>query len=140
MKLSTDMLKVLIYSKQLWPEVIHPSDEADSKIILPEEVQKQIASIKENYSSQSAYRRLDFQNQIGSVQLEIEIGSKVETVQCSPVQASIISYCQDKEQIPLREIAEAIGLEMVQVQKRISFWISRGILKESKGIYKLYKL
>jgi len=89
----------------------------------------------ENYSQQSSYRGLNFQKQIGSVKLEIEINgsSKVETVQCSPVQAAIACYCQDKDSIPLKQLAKAIGLEMSQVQKRISFWISRGILKQSKG-------
>lgn len=48
MKLSGDLLKVLVYSKQLWPEIIHPIDANDNRLIVPEQVQQQIQKAKGN--------------------------------------------------------------------------------------------
>ena len=51
------------------------------------------------------------------------------------MKASIIHYCQDKETVTSKELAEALNIPIESVTKRISYWVARGILKETeKGI------
>ena len=65
-----------------------------------------IESIKEKYASQADFRQLSYRHQIGSVQLELTLGDKTESFTCSPVQAAIIDYCQDKELVKLDDIGK----------------------------------
>ena len=61
---------------------------------------------KENFSGQKVHRHLEFRNQMGSVTLEIEIGDRVDTIVCSPVQAAIINYCSEREISTVEEISK----------------------------------
>ena len=36
LSLSTDLVKTLVYSKQLWPELVHPLDKKDDGLVLPQ--------------------------------------------------------------------------------------------------------
>ena len=93
---------------------------------------------------------------MGSVTLEIEIGDRIDTIVCSPVQAAIINYCSEREISTVEEISkesifhlvmtslwrlcDVIELSIIEikalsvppgsVQKRISFWVSKGYLKD----------
>ena len=44
---------------------------------------------------------------MGSVTIEIEIGDRVDTIVCSPVQATIINYCSEREISTVEEISKA---------------------------------
>ena len=61
---------------------------------------------KENFSGQKVHRHLEFRNQMGSVTLEIEIGDRIDTIVCSPVQAAIINYCSEREISTVEEISK----------------------------------
>ena len=45
---------------------------------------------------------------MGSVTIEIEIGDRVDTIICSPVQAAIINYCSEREISTVEEISKAL--------------------------------
>lgn len=128
--LSTDMVKVLVYSKQLWPEFVHPIDVKDTNLVIPNDVQNQIDKIKESFSSQKVHRHLEFRKQMASVTIEIEIGDRVDTIACSPVQAAIINYCSEREISTVEEISKSLSVPPESVNKRISFWVSKGYLKD----------
>ena len=82
-----------------------------------ESVAECIGSIKEKYASQADFRQLSYRHQIGSVQLELTLGEKVESFTCSPVQAAIIDYCQDKELVKLDDI----GMVSINPTTRATF-------------------
>ena len=60
----------------------------------------------ESFRGQKVHRHLEFRNQMGSVTLEIEIGDRVDTIVCSPVQAAIINYCSEREISTVEEISK----------------------------------
>ena len=60
-----------------------------------------------SFSDQKVHRHLEFRNQMGSVTIEIEIGDRVDTIVCSPVQAAIINYCSEREISTVEEISKA---------------------------------
>ena len=44
--------------------------------------------------------------------------------------ATIINACAERETITLSELVQATNLSEESIKKRITFWVSRGFLKE----------
>lgn len=131
------MVKILVYSDQFWPAVVHPAEEKESKLILPAIIQSEIDEMKKNFSAYRPGRSLSIKNQVGMVTLAITIGERVHDLSVTPLQAAIVNQFEKSDSLSLEEIASHVGLEESTVAKRISFWVSKGILiQESETVYR----
>jgi len=75
------------------------------------------------------------------VTLSITIGKEVHDLTVTPLQAAIINQFQTADSLTLKEISEKIGLEEGIVQRRISFWISKGsLINEEENVYRFERM
>lgn len=83
-------------------------------------------------------RRLVWMNQLGTVQLEldvVEIKSDGTTVietrefTCTPLLATLISHFEDRDQWTIVDLSNETGLAEHVVQKKITYWVNNRVIK-----------
>jgi anaphase-promoting complex subunit 2 len=75
------------------------------------------------------------------IQLELDVmeegpnGMVMETKEftCSPFQATLISHFEDKKQWTSEELSDETGVPVHVLQKRMAFWVTRGVIKVVQG-------
>ncbi|KAM3754567.1 hypothetical protein ACB098_03G175200 [Castanea mollissima] len=67
------------------------------------------------------------------IQLELQFEDRAVQFTVAPVHAAIIMQFQDQTSWTSKNLAAAIGLPVDVLNRRINFWISKGILEESLG-------
>eukprot|EP01116_Phalansterium_solitarium_P011803 TRINITY_DN27598_c0_g1_i1.p1 TRINITY_DN27598_c0_g1~~TRINITY_DN27598_c0_g1_i1.p1 ORF type:complete len:814 (+),score=307.14 TRINITY_DN27598_c0_g1_i1:142-2583(+) len=126
-------LDATITSHLFWPPF------RDEKHTLPELVTNKMEAYGKAYGLFKPSRQLVWRPHLGTVEVELEFddGQTLE-LSLTPLQAAIIMHFQDTEVWVLSELAEALGISTSALQKRMSFWINNGIVKEiEKGIYQI---
>jgi anaphase-promoting complex subunit 2 len=87
-------------------------------------------------------RRLVWMNQLGTVQLELDVveiksdgTTAIETREFSvlPLLATIISHFEDKDQWTLAELSNETGLAEHILQKKIAYWVNNRVIKLVPG-------
>ena len=72
--------------------------------------------------------RLVWLHQMGSVDLDLWVDEKKVTFNCTPLQATLICYFQDKERWSSDELANETGILEDDVVKYMEFWIQNRII------------
>lgn len=85
-----------------------------------------------------APRKLVWMNQLGSVQLELDVSEEdedgnpvIETREftCSPLLATLISHFEDREQWTAEDLSNETGIAEHLIQKRMGYWVSNRVVK-----------
>ncbi|XP_076900275.1 anaphase-promoting complex subunit 2-like isoform X1 [Bidens hawaiensis] len=126
-ELSFDILDASIISSNFWP----PIQEEDVK--LPEAVDQLLTDYAKRFHEIKTPRKLLWKKNLGTVKLELEFGDKTLQFTVTPVHASIIMQFQDQTSWTSKNLAAAIGVPVDTLQRRINFWITKGIVAESAG-------
>ena len=83
-------------------------------------------------------RRLIWLNQLGSVQLELDVAEEgpdgkpvIETREfnCSPLLATLISHFEDRDQWTAEDLSNETGIAEHIIQKRMGYWVSNRVVK-----------
>ncbi|XP_020294195.1 anaphase-promoting complex subunit 2 isoform X2 [Pseudomyrmex gracilis] len=123
----------LILSAQFWP----PFKE-DWKLKLPSIVQNQLNKYVKAFETLKGNRTLCWKPHLGNVSLEIELKDRKLDINVTPVHATIILHFQDKNEWVLQDLAEAMHAPATVLRRKITFWVSQGLLKEtSNDVYVL---
>lgn len=94
-------------------------------------------------------RRLVWMNQLGTVQLELDVveiksdgTTAIETREFSvlPLLATIISHFEDKDQWTLAELSNETGLAEHILQKKIAYWVNNRVIKLVPGSPVIYEV
>jgi len=94
-------------------------------------------------------RRLVWMNQLGTVQLEldvVEIKSDGTTVietrefTCTPLLATLISHFEDRDQWTIVDLSNETGLAEHVVQKKITYWVNNRVIKLVLGSPVIYEV
>lgn len=115
----------LILSAQFWP----PFKE-NWKLELPKVVQNQLNKYVKAFETLKGNRTLCWKPHLGNVTLEIELKDRKLEINVTPIHATIILHFQDKKEWTLEELAEAMHAPATVLRRKISFWVSQGLLKE----------
>ncbi|XP_026670308.1 anaphase-promoting complex subunit 2 [Ceratina calcarata] len=115
----------LILSAQFWP----PFKE-NWKLELPKVVQNQLNKYVKAFETLKGNRTLCWKPHLGNVTLEIELKDRKVEMNVTPIHATIILHFQDKKEWTLEELAEAMHAPATVLRRKISFWVSQGLLKE----------
>ncbi|KAL2734441.1 anaphase-promoting complex subunit 2 isoform X2 [Vespula squamosa] len=115
----------LILSAQFWP----PFKE-DWKLELPKIVQDQLNKYVKAFEALKGNRTLCWKPHLGNVNLEIELKDRKLDINVTPIHATIILHFQDKKEWNLEELAQVMHAPATVLKRKITFWVSQGLLKE----------
>jgi anaphase-promoting complex subunit 2 len=114
----------LILSKEYWPAL--PEAEAT----LP----ASISSVFDAYSAQfhalKAPRTLQFNPNLGKIELQLELQDRTMEIIVTPVQLAILQLFSEKSQRNFSEIEEILGLDDEDLTKSLNFFQGKQILRE----------
>ncbi|KAL5720693.1 anaphase-promoting complex subunit 2 [Ranunculus cassubicifolius] len=126
---SFDLLDATIISSNFWPPV------QEESLKLPEPVAQLLSDYAERFNRIKTPRKLLWKKNLGTVKLELQFGDSTIQFVVSPINAAIIMHFQDQSSWTLKDLAAAIGVSMDTLNRRINFWISKGIITESIGAH-----
>ncbi|KAJ7953843.1 Anaphase promoting complex subunit 2 [Quillaja saponaria] len=125
--LSMDILDATIISSNFWPPI------QDESINLPEPVDQLLSDYAKRFHEIKTPRKLQWKKNLGTVKLELQFEDKEVQFSVAPVHAAIIMQFQNETSWTSKNLAAAIGVPVDVLHRRISFWISKGIVAESVG-------
>ncbi|KAK7251905.1 hypothetical protein RIF29_35508 [Crotalaria pallida] len=125
--ISMDMISATIMSSNFWPPI------QDEPLNLPEPVDQLLSDYAKRFSEIKTPRKLQWKKSLGTVKLELQFEDRVMQFTVAPVHASIIMQFQDQTSWTSKNLAAAIGIPVDVLNRRINFWISKGIIAESPG-------
>ena len=131
-KLAFD-INIMMISHVFWPN-LRQEDVTVYKPLqdfLQDEYTKSFSELKRN-------RTLEWKFNLGFVELDLEFENKTLSFTVSPVQATIISCFENSKKCHADTMSNAVGLPLSQTRKKLAFWVTNGVLKEtSKDIFEL---
>jgi anaphase-promoting complex subunit 2 len=104
-------------------------------------IQAELDQFSTEYARLKNPRKLIWHDQLGSVQIELDILEMadgvpvVETKEftCTPLLATIISHFEDKSRWTLDELSNETGIPEHVLQKKIAFWVNNRVLRQVPG-------
>ncbi|CAG7830186.1 unnamed protein product [Allacma fusca] len=122
----------LVVSAQFWPTFKQES------LNLPPVVSNAFEKYTKAFEAIKGNRTLEWQNHVGTVEIEIENDGVPLSFICTPSQAVIMYHFSQEDAWKEEKLAEACGMSVATLQNRIGFWTSKGIVSEaSPGTYRL---
>ncbi|KAI8535246.1 hypothetical protein RHMOL_Rhmol10G0158800 [Rhododendron molle] len=122
-----DLLNATIVSSNFWPPI---QDEAFN---IPEPVDQLLSDYAKRFNEIKTPRKLLWKKNLGTVKLELQFEDRSLQFTVTPLHASIITQFQDQTSWTSKNLSAAIGVSIDVLNRRINFWISKGILSESLG-------
>ncbi|PIA62798.1 hypothetical protein AQUCO_00200666v1 [Aquilegia coerulea] len=124
---SLDLLDATIISSNFWPPV------QDESINIPETVDQLFSDYAKRFYEIKTPRKLLWKKNLGTVKLELQFGDRAAQFTVTPVLAAIIMNFQDQPRWTSKDLAAAIGVPVDILNRRINFWITKGVIAESIG-------
>ncbi|XP_040862812.1 anaphase-promoting complex subunit 2 isoform X1 [Glycine max] len=151
--ISMDAISATIISSNFWPPI------QDEPLNLPEPVDQLLSDYAKRFNEIKTPRKLQWKKSLGTIKLELQFQDREIQFTVAPVHASIIMKFQDQPKYPQqsmhtfslffdciiilyyissfswtsKNLAAAIGIPADVLNRRINFWISKGIIAESQG-------
>ncbi|KAK1419923.1 hypothetical protein QVD17_29363 [Tagetes erecta] len=126
-EVSFEVIDATIISSNFWPPI------QDEDVKIPEPVDQLLSDYAKRFHEIKTPRKLLWKKNLGTVKLELEFEDKTLQFTVTPVHASIIMQFQEQTSWTTKNLAAAIGVPVDTLQRRINFWISKGIVAESLG-------
>lgn len=124
-EMSLDNINATIISTNFWPPI------QDEALNVPGPVDQLLSDYAKRFHEVKTPRKLLWKKNLGNVKLELEFEDRVLQFMVTPLHASIIMQFQDKTSWTSKNLASAVGVPVDVLNRRINFWISKGILTES---------
>ncbi|XP_061370906.1 anaphase-promoting complex subunit 2 [Gastrolobium bilobum] len=124
-EISMDIIAATIISSNFWPPI------QDEPFNLPEPVDQLFSDYAKRFNEIKTPRKLQWKKSLGTVKLELQFEDRVVQFTVAPVHASIIMKFQDQTSWTSKNLADALGMPVDVLNRRINFWISKGIIAES---------
>ncbi|KAF8051066.1 hypothetical protein N665_1809s0005 [Sinapis alba] len=126
-ELSVDILTSTILSTNFWPPI------QDEPLELPAPIDKLLSDYANWYHEIKTPRKLLWKKNLGSVKLELQFEDRAMQFTVSPTHAAIIMQFQEKKSWTSVDLAAATGIPIDVLNRRVNFWISKGVLRESNA-------
>ncbi|KAL8104650.1 hypothetical protein AgCh_028758 [Apium graveolens] len=122
-----DVFDATIISSNFWPPI------QEEALNIPGTVDKLLVDYATRFNEIKTPRKLLWKKNLGTVKLELQFEDREVQFTVTPIHASIIMQFQEQTSWTSKDLAAAIGVPMDVLNRRVSFWISKGILAESFG-------
>ncbi|CAH8300618.1 unnamed protein product [Eruca vesicaria subsp. sativa] len=127
-ELSIDILTSTILSTNFWPPI-----QIDETLELPAPIHKLLSDYANRYHEIKTPRKLLWKKNLGAVKLELQFEDRALLFTVSPTHAAIIMQFQEKKIWTSIDLAAATGIPIDVLNRRVNFWISKGVLRESNA-------
>ncbi|KAL0336406.1 UNVERIFIED_CONTAM: Anaphase-promoting complex subunit [Sesamum radiatum] len=124
-ELSLDNLNATIISSNFWPPI------QDEALNIPGPVDRLLSDYAKRFNEIKTPRKLLWKKNLGTVKLELQFEDRTLQFSVTPLHASIISQFEDQTSWTSKNLAAAVGVPVDVLNRRIYFWINKGILAES---------
>nr|DAD31309.1 TPA_asm: hypothetical protein HUJ06_010160 [Nelumbo nucifera] len=122
---SLDLLDATIISSNFWPPI------QEETLNIPETVDQLLSDYAKRFNEIKTPRKLLWKKNLGTVKLELQFEDRAVQFTVAPVHAAIIMQFQDQTCWTSKNLADTIGVPVDILNRRINFWISKGIIAES---------
>ncbi|KAH6854600.1 hypothetical protein B0I37DRAFT_362440 [Chaetomium sp. MPI-CAGE-AT-0009] len=123
-----------ILSRLFWPGLER------EHFLLPAVVVQQQERYEAGYEGLKSRRKLTWLNQLGQARVEIELGDRTVTVDCSPVEATVVYAFQEggdcgagAVQKSVEELYEQLQMDEDLITAALQFWAGKGVLRRVAG-------
>ncbi|KAK4251147.1 hypothetical protein C7999DRAFT_37764 [Corynascus novoguineensis] len=128
-----------ILSRLFWPGLER------EHFLLPAVVVEQQQKYEAGYEGLKSRRKLTWLNQMGQARVEIELQDRTVTVDCSPVEATIVYAFQTADdgnldedvgavvQKSVEELYEQLQMDEDLITAALQFWVGKGVLRRIGG-------
>lgn len=118
----------LIISHLFWPK------QKENSLRIPEGILHILESYNERYKGIKRSRFLDWKTEYGVLELEIEMEDQTRVAFSTNLfQASMIWLFQDNNTLSVDDLVESLDTSEDSVRSGLSFWVSKGILKQTSS-------
>lgn len=124
-ELSLDNIDATIISSNFWPPI------QDEALNIPGPVDQLLSDYAKRFHEIKTPRKLLWKKSLGTVKLELQFEDRTLPFTVTPVHAAIISQFEDQTSWTSKNLAAAVGVPVDILNRRIYFWINKGILAES---------
>lgn len=124
---SLGLLDATIISSNFWPPM------QDEALIVPGHVDQLLSDYAKRFNEIKTPRKLLWKKNLGTVKLELQFDDRAMQFMVAPIHAAIILQFEDQTSWTTKNLAVAVGVPVDVLSRRINFWISKGIVKESVG-------
>ncbi|GLT27368.1 hypothetical protein SLA2020_023730 [Shorea laevis] len=122
---SLDIIDATIISSNFWPPI------QDEALIIPEHVDLLLSDYAKRFHEIKTPRKLLWKKNLGTVKLELQFEDRAMQFTVAPVHAAIIMQFQEQTSWTSKNLAAATGMPVDVLNRKINFWISKGIITES---------
>lgn len=116
-----------ILSSAFWPTLSEDTVES------PPEVKSLMDTYTEIFKQSKGMRTLEWYNNLGSVELEVELDDGVKSFNATPAQATLILKFQEKEEWNLTDFSKEMNITKTSLRSRIAFWVGQGVIIEKQN-------
>ncbi|KAH6627994.1 hypothetical protein F5144DRAFT_577527 [Chaetomium tenue] len=123
-----------ILSRLFWPGLER------EHFLLPAVVIQQQERYEAGYEGLKSRRKLTWLNQLGQARVEIELDDRTVTVDCSPVEATVVYAFQEggdgaggAVQKSVEELYEQLQMDEDLITAALQFWAGKGVLRRVAG-------
>lgn len=136
----TPVVDAAVISHIFWPKILREPFSHHPRL------KSELDKFSEAYGQLKNPRRLVWYDQLGTVELDLDVleedddGSAVlrtKSISCTPLHATIITHFEDKDGWTAEELSEAVGLPEHTLQKKMAFWINQRVVVKQDGLYRL---
>ncbi|XP_021910305.1 anaphase-promoting complex subunit 2 isoform X2 [Carica papaya] len=125
--ISLEILDATIISSNFWPPI------QDEHLIIPEPVDQLLVDYAKRFHEIKTPRKLFWKKNLGTIKLELQFEDRAMQFTVAPIHAAIIMQFQDQTSWTSKSLAVVVGVPIDVLNRRINFWISKGVLAESQG-------
>ncbi|KAG8082418.1 hypothetical protein GUJ93_ZPchr0014g47257 [Zizania palustris] len=122
-----DVFDATIISSNFWPPI------QTEDLTIPVSVDQLLSDYAKRFHQIKTPRKLLWKKNLGTVKLELQFEDRSMQFTVAPVHAAIIMQFQENRSWTSKTLAAAIGVPVDSLNRRISFWTSKGVLTESVG-------
>ncbi|XP_057777181.1 anaphase-promoting complex subunit 2 [Salvia miltiorrhiza] len=124
-ELSLDNVDATIISSNFWPPI------QDEALNIPGPLDQLLSDYAKRFNEIKTPRKLLWKRSLGTVKLELQFEDRTLPFMVTPLQAAIIGQFEDQTSWTSKNLAAAVGVPIDVLNRRIYFWINKGILAES---------
>ncbi|EPX74508.1 anaphase-promoting complex subunit Apc2 [Schizosaccharomyces octosporus yFS286] len=118
----SDVFHATVLSRIFWPNLIVRSFRT------PKAIQEELDKYANSFSKNQNKRELVYLQNLGTVELEIELEDRTLNISVTPEQATLLSFFEESPTLRLEEAANQLGQPTEIVKKHINFWVHHQVL------------
>ncbi len=96
-------------------------------LYVPVQVEASLTAYAQSYHALKTPRKLQWKRHLGTVELDVAVGSKTLQLSVTPAQASLLLHFNGQATLPLAKLAQLMGVAVPTARNVALFWVAKGV-------------